>query len=80
MRAASATDSASAPTTPSRSPSGAPPRHPGDLVPALWTTAEGFGDVDTTCAVVGGIVAARTGVDAVPEEWLSRREALPGAA
>lgn len=55
-------------------------RHPGDLVPALWTTAEGFGDVDTTCAIVGGIVAARTGVDAVPEEWLSRREALPGAA
>ncbi|MFE3265420.1 hypothetical protein [Streptomyces sp. NPDC059215] len=36
--------------------------------------------VDTTCAIVGGIVAARTGVGAVPQEWLSRREALPGAA
>ncbi|MFE2131633.1 ADP-ribosylglycohydrolase family protein, partial [Streptomyces sp. NPDC059466] len=55
-------------------------RHPGDLVAALWTTAEGFGDVDTTCAIAGGIVAARTGVDDVPQEWLRRREALPGAA
>ncbi|MEU1534086.1 ADP-ribosylglycohydrolase family protein [Streptomyces fagopyri] len=55
-------------------------RHPGDLVSALWTTAEGFGDVDTTCAITGGIVAARTGVDGVPQEWLRRREALPGAS
>ncbi|MFH9824790.1 ADP-ribosylglycohydrolase family protein [Streptomyces bobili] len=53
-------------------------RHPDDLVSALWATAEGFGDVDTTCAITGGIVAARTGVDAVPERWLRRREALPG--
>ncbi|MFG2127643.1 ADP-ribosylglycohydrolase family protein [Streptomyces sp. NPDC048751] len=55
-------------------------RHPADLVSALWTTAEGFGDVDTTCAITGGVVAARTGVDGVPEEWLSRREPLPGRA
>ncbi|MCF4140323.1 ADP-ribosylglycohydrolase family protein [Streptomyces sp. Tue 6430] len=54
-------------------------RHPDDLVGALWATAEGFGDVDTTCAITGGIVAARTGVDAVPEQWLRRREALPAA-
>ncbi|MEU7496441.1 ADP-ribosylglycohydrolase family protein [Streptomyces griseofuscus] len=53
-------------------------RHPGDLVAALWTTAEGFGDVDTTCAIAGGIVAARTGVTAVPRAWLERREPLPG--
>jgi ADP-ribosylglycohydrolase len=53
-------------------------RHPDDLVAALWTTAEGFGDVDTTCAITGGIVAARTGVDAVPADWLRRREPLPG--
>ncbi|MFF3333679.1 ADP-ribosylglycohydrolase family protein [Streptomyces sp. NPDC002888] len=52
-------------------------RHQDDLASALWTTAEGFGDVDTTCAITGGIVAARTGVDGVPEEWLSRREPLP---
>lgn len=55
-------------------------RHPDDLTSALWSTAEGFGDVDTTCAITGGIVGARTGVGNVPEEWLSRREAVPGAA
>lgn len=55
-------------------------RHPDDLVSALWSTAEGFGDVDTTCAITGGIVAARTGVDGVPQEWLRRREAVPGEA
>ncbi|MGW2557946.1 ADP-ribosylglycohydrolase family protein [Streptomyces sp. NPDC001514] len=54
-------------------------RHSDDLVAALWATAEGFGDVDTTCAITGGIVGAATGVDAVPEEWLSRRERLPGS-
>ncbi|WP_324786141.1 ADP-ribosylglycohydrolase family protein [Streptomyces sp. H51] len=55
-------------------------RHPDDLTAALWTTAEGFGDVDTTCAITGGVVAARTGADGVPPEWLHRREALPGAS
>jgi ADP-ribosylglycohydrolase len=54
-------------------------RHPDDLTAALWSTAEGFGDVDTTCAITGGIVAARTGVDAVAADWLSRREAVPGS-
>ncbi|MGV9242794.1 ADP-ribosylglycohydrolase family protein [Streptomyces sp. NPDC003710] len=53
-------------------------RHPDDLTAALWTTAEGFGDVDTTCAITGGIVAAATGLDGVPGEWLRRREPLPG--
>ncbi|MFD7445358.1 ADP-ribosylglycohydrolase family protein [Streptomyces sp. NPDC059909] len=53
-------------------------RHSDDLVAALWATAEGFGDVDTTCAITGGIVGAATGVGAVPEEWLSRREPVPG--
>ncbi|MDC7336906.1 ADP-ribosylglycohydrolase family protein [Streptomyces lydicus] len=28
-------------------------RHPDDLESALWATAAGFGDVDTTCAVTG---------------------------
>ncbi|MGW0547206.1 ADP-ribosylglycohydrolase family protein [Streptomyces altiplanensis] len=51
-------------------------RHPDDLEAALWSTAEGFGDVDTTCAITGGIVGARTGIDAMPEEWTERREAL----
>ncbi len=53
-------------------------RHPDDLVAALWTTAEGLGDVDTTCAITGGVVGARTGTDGVPAAWLERREAVPG--
>jgi len=53
-------------------------RHAGDLTAALWSTAEGFGDVDTTCAITGGIVGAATGVAGVPDEWLERRETLPG--
>ncbi|MFE5239225.1 MULTISPECIES: ADP-ribosylglycohydrolase family protein [unclassified Streptomyces] len=51
-------------------------RHPGDLEAALWATAEGFGDVDTTCAITGGVVGAATGVDGVPAEWRARREPL----
>jgi len=52
-------------------------RHPDDLVEALWTTASAGGDVDTTCAIVGGIIAARTGLAGVPAEWLERCEPLP---
>ncbi|MEU1346016.1 ADP-ribosylglycohydrolase family protein [Streptomyces sp. NPDC005775] len=51
-------------------------RHPDDLEAALWATAEGLGDVDTTCAITGGIVGAVTGVEGVPAEWLRRREPL----
>ncbi|MEU8890729.1 ADP-ribosylglycohydrolase family protein [Streptomyces sp. NPDC048442] len=51
-------------------------RHPDDLEDALWATAEGFGDVDTTCAITGGIVGARVGVGGMPGEWLERREGL----
>ncbi|MFI9050216.1 ADP-ribosylglycohydrolase family protein [Streptomyces sp. NPDC053427] len=52
-------------------------RHPEDLTAALWATAAGLGDVDTTCAIAGGVVAARTGTGALPEEWARRREPLP---
>ncbi|MEV7770026.1 ADP-ribosylglycohydrolase family protein [Kitasatospora sp. NPDC086791] len=51
--------------------------HVDSLTDALWTTAEGLGDVDTTCAITGGVVAARTGLAQVPAEWLACREALP---
>ncbi|WOX22085.1 ADP-ribosylglycohydrolase family protein [Streptomyces solicathayae] len=54
-------------------------RHADDLVAALWATAEGLGDVDTTCAITGGIVGAATGVEGVPAAWLRRRES-PGAS
>jgi len=51
--------------------------HLDDLTGALWTTAEGLGDVDTTCAITGGVVAARTGLAGVPRQWLDLREPLP---
>jgi ADP-ribosylglycohydrolase len=51
--------------------------HLDDLPGALWTTAEGLGDVDTTCAITGGVVAARTGLAGVPQAWLDLREPLP---
>lgn len=41
---------------------------------ALWNTAKGLGDVDTTCAIVGGIVALSA--PEIPETWLARREPL----
>lgn len=52
-------------------------RHVDDLTEALWATASAGGDVDTTCAVVGGIVAGRTGLAGVPDEWWKLREPLP---
>ncbi|MDF9816088.1 ADP-ribosylglycohydrolase family protein [Streptomyces sp. SPB162] len=51
-------------------------RHLDDYRQAFWTTAKAGGDVDTTCAIVGGIVASRpTGQP--PAEWLERTEPLP---
>lgn len=43
---------------------------------ALWHTVEGLGDRDTTCAIVGGIVACRVGREGIPAAWLARREPL----
>ncbi|GIE29519.1 hydrolase [Actinoplanes italicus] len=48
-----------------------------DLTAALWTTALAGGDIDTTCAIVGGIVGARTGLTGVPADWLEACEPLP---
>lgn len=54
--------------------------HPDDLAEALWTTVAGLGDRDTTCAIAGGVVAARTGVAGAPEPWWASREPLPAWA
>jgi ADP-ribosylglycohydrolase len=63
-----------------------------DTVPfALWTAATHLddypaairacvaagGDIDTTAAIAGGVVAAHTGVDGIPAAWLAAREPLP---
>ncbi|MEV6161785.1 ADP-ribosylglycohydrolase family protein [Streptomyces sp. NPDC052052] len=47
-----------------------------DFEQAFWTTAEAGGDVDTTCAIVGGIVAAGTS-GAPPAAWAAQTEELP---
>ena len=44
---------------------------------ALWLTVSGLGDRDTTCAMVGGIVALYTGVKGIPAPWMQAREPLP---
>lgn len=44
---------------------------------ALWLTVSGLGDRDTTCAIVGGIVASYTGTEDIPQEWVRARESLP---
>ncbi|WP_131736722.1 ADP-ribosylglycohydrolase family protein [Actinomadura roseirufa] len=36
------------------------------------------GDTDTTAAIVGGVIGAHRGADAVPAGWLAAREPLPG--
>jgi ADP-ribosylglycohydrolase len=46
-----------------------------DFSAALWQTVTGLGDCDTTCAIVGGIVASAVG--GAPAEWVKRREPLP---
>ncbi len=51
--------------------------HLDDYEEALWLTVSGGGDCDTNCAIVGGIVAAYTGVEGIPQEWIESREPLP---
>ncbi len=43
---------------------------------AFWETVAGLGDRDTTCAMVGGIVALSDRKNGIPEEWLEAREEL----
>lgn len=48
--------------------------HLDSYVDALWLTAKGRGDCDTTCAIVGGIVSLSA---YLPPSWLEKREPLP---
>lgn len=52
-------------------------RHLSNFEEAMWLTVSGLGDRDTTCAIVGGIVAVYTGLDGIPVGWLESREPLP---
>lgn len=48
----------------------------GDFEQAFWVTAQAGGDVDTTCAIVGGILAAGS-AGAPPAHWSAQTEELP---
>lgn len=48
-----------------------------DYEEAIWQTMSAGGDVDTTSAMVGGIVASYLGEGAIPSTWLEHRESLP---
>lgn len=48
-----------------------------DFRQAIAATASVGGDVDTNCAIVGGIVALSIGLSGIPKEWLRQMEPLP---
>lgn len=50
----------------------------GNFEEAMWTTVSAGGDMDTNCAIVGGILAASER-GSPPPDWLARREPLPAA-
>jgi ADP-ribosylglycohydrolase len=49
-----------------------------DFVGGFWSTVAGLGDRDTTCAIAGGVIAARVGVKGIPMRMRSSVEPLPG--
>ncbi|MBX3156729.1 MAG: ADP-ribosylglycohydrolase family protein [Deltaproteobacteria bacterium] len=50
--------------------------HLADYAGGLWACASVGGDIDTTCAMVGGIVAGAVGLAGIPEAWRAAREPL----
>lgn len=48
--------------------------HADDFEAAMWSCVTAGGDTDTTCAIVGALVAARGGADAVPRAWRDATE------
>lgn len=48
-----------------------------DFEAAAKACVQAGGDMDTTAAIVGGIIGAHHGRDCVPAEWLAAREPLP---
>ena len=51
-------------------------RHLHNFVEAIWTTIYAGGDIDTTGAIVGGIVVMASGRAGIPALWLRSREFL----
>ncbi|MDX2090272.1 MAG: ADP-ribosylglycohydrolase family protein [Kofleriaceae bacterium] len=48
-----------------------------DYAGALWACGDAGGDIDTTCAMVGGIIVGAGGLAAIPADWRASREHLP---
>jgi len=42
----------------------------------MWNTVTASGDIDTNCAIVGGIIALSAQEHGVPLEWLRARGPL----
>jgi ADP-ribosylglycohydrolase len=55
-------------------------RHLDSFEEALWQTVSGLGDRDTTCAMVGSIVALTVGSSGIPGAWVRAREPIVDAA
>ncbi|MDF1661594.1 MAG: ADP-ribosylglycohydrolase family protein [Planctomycetota bacterium] len=51
-------------------------RHLDNYQDAFWSTVSALGDRDTTCAIVGSIVALTAIAESLPNSWITRREAL----
>jgi ADP-ribosylglycohydrolase len=47
-----------------------------DYQEALWAAVRVGGDIDTNCAIIGGIVALAAGRESIPAAWLSARESF----
>ncbi|HEU0032679.1 MAG TPA: ADP-ribosylglycohydrolase family protein [Kofleriaceae bacterium] len=52
-------------------------RHLDDYASALWACGAVGGDIDTTCAMVGGVVVGAVGLAGIPAAWQTAREPLP---
>ena len=52
-------------------------QHPDDFLEAMWATVSALGDRDTTCAIVGGVLACRVGQGGIPAFMRNAREPLP---
>lgn len=51
-------------------------RHLDNYTAAIITTIRAGGDIDTNCAIVGGIVALAVGINGIPSDWQKDREEL----
>ena len=51
--------------------------HLADFAGACWCCVEVGGDIDTTCAMAGGVIVGAVGLAGIPEMWRTSREPLP---